>query len=199
MLHTITGLWGKYFILSLRSRRMIRLFEILLFILMATKAYRHKQVKQCVVRYILYSYVFWILVSTVFARIHWEVWNVKSVDFSKVNWRLFYSYAMIAAGNKVYLQEVLMNCCMLLPVGFLMPCAWERLRQSSCVMLCLCLSVGIELLQLIYGCGLCEFDDIMHNVLGGFLGVCLYKLVRKINELCKGKLRQKRENSDESA
>lgn len=195
MIHTITGLWGKYFILSLRSRRMIRLFEILLFILMAEKAYRQKRVKQCAVRYFLYSYVFWILVSTVFARIHWEVWNAKPVDFSKVNWKLFYSYAIIAEGNKAYLQEVIMNCCMLFPVGFLLPCAWERLRQSSCVMLCLCLSAGIELLQLIYGCGLCELDDIMNNVLGGFLGVLSFKMLRGLGERLVRKLRDRGKRS----
>lgn len=188
MLNMIMRLCGKYFILSHRSQRMIFIFEILLFVLMAVKAYRDKQVKKYVVCYILYSYVFCILVSTVFARIHWQIWNVKPVDFSKINWWPFYSYSLVAVGNRAYLQEVVMNCCVLFPVGFLLSWVYESLKLSSHVRICFYLSVSIELLQLIYDCGLCELDDIMHNVLGGFLGVCCYRLFRKIEELCKGKL-----------
>ena len=91
MMNTIMGLFDKYFILSHRSQRMIFLFEIFLFVLMAVKVYRDRKVKKYVVCYILYSYVFCILVSTVFARIHWEIWNVKLLDFSKINWWPFYS------------------------------------------------------------------------------------------------------------
>ena len=42
------------------------------------------------------------------------------------------------------------------------------------------LSVIIELLQLLSGKGLCEFDDILHNTLGTFIGVSIYILVETV-------------------
>lgn len=198
MLNIIAGLFTKYFILSHRSRQNIVIFEVILLVLMAVKAYRERQVKKSVVCYVLYSYVFWIFVSAVLARIHWEIWNVKPVDFSKINWLPFYSYSIIAAGNKAYLQQVVMNCWMLFPVGFLLPGACGTLKISSGVKICFCLSAAIEILQLIYGCGLCEVDDIIHNVLGGFLGVCFFRLSCKISILLKRKIYEIRRHQDES-
>lgn len=37
----------------------------------------------------------------------------------------------------------------------------------------------IEISQFIYSCGLCEIDDIIHNSLGGCLGLLLYQLGKR--------------------
>lgn len=186
-------LFGKYFILSQRSKCNIFLFEIILLILVVIKTYRDKKIMRNVACYILFSVIFWILVSTVLARIHWEIWNVVPINPSRIKWVPFYSYFVIASGNKAYLQQVLMNCCMLFPVGFLLPYVYKNLKQSSCVKICFYLSAGIECFQLIYNCGLCEFDDIIHSVFGGFCGTVCFNLFYKIMLLYKTKfLRESR-------
>ena len=43
------------------------------------------------------------------------------------------------------------------------------------------MSVEIELFQLITARGLCEFDDVLHNVLGAIIGVGIVILVDKIS------------------
>lgn len=196
MLRVIENLWNKYFILSLRSQRNILIFEIILFAAMVVKTKKDKQIKKNIIFYFLYSYIFWILVSTVFARIDWEIWSVNPVKLSNINWIPFYSYSIIVSGNKVHLQQVVMNCWMLFPVGFLLRCTGGQLKKFFHVRICFYLSICIEILQLIYGCGLCEFDDIIHNILGGFLGIICADLVYKIIKICKNNFSVARKNFD---
>lgn len=187
----IVGIFSKYFIFSQRSKHMILIFEVLLLILTLVKAYRNRRIKESVIRYLLYSYVFLIVVSTVLNRIYWGIWKIDP-DMSCINLVPFYSYGIILDGNKVYLRQVIMNCCMLFPVGFLLPCAYKNLKLFSCVRICFYLSMGIEFLQLIYGCGLCELDDIMHNVFGGFCGASCFLLLRVISEQYRNKRRMRK-------
>ena len=49
-------------------------------------------------------------------------------------------------------------------------------------MVCAGLSALIEKLQLVSRRGLCEFDDIFHNILGAAIGIRIVMAVRKIAE-----------------
>lgn len=40
--------------------------------------------------------------------------------------------------------------------------------------------MGIEVLQLISQKGLCEFDDVIHNVIGAVIGISLYMAIGQI-------------------
>lgn len=41
-----------------------------------------------------------------------------------------------------------------------------------------CLNVVVEVLQLVTSRGLCEFDDVIHNILGAAIGVGIALLVK---------------------
>lgn len=56
---------------------------------------------------------------------------------------------------------------MFVPVGVLVGWIW-RWRG---LWIAAGLSVGIEILQLVTARGLCEFDDVIHNVIGAVIGV----------------------------
>ena len=43
------------------------------------------------------------------------------------------------------------------------------------------LSITIELLQLITARGLCEFDDVIHNIIGAVIGVGIVMIGRKLS------------------
>ena len=94
------------------------------------------------------------------------------------------SYFCIAENS--YLKEVavinLLNICMFLPVGFLLKCGYRNVTCKKVFLAGLLLSVSIELLQFLLCKGLCEIDDIIHNVAGCMLGYGIASLlVMRIN------------------
>ena len=73
-------------------------------------------------------------------------------------------------------NQILANVIMFLPVGVLAGriWRWRGLRVAAG------LSVGIEILQLITARGLCEFDDVFHNMFGAIIGVGIAMICRKL-------------------
>lgn len=64
-------------------------------------------------------------------------------------------------------NQILTNVIMFLPVGVLTGCLWNWRG----LWVAAGLSVGIEILQLVTSRGLCEFDDVFHNMIGAVIGV----------------------------
>lgn len=73
-------------------------------------------------------------------------------------------------------EQILANVIMFLPVGVLAGRIW-RWRG---LWVAAGLSIGIELLQLITARGLCEFDDVIHNMIGAVIGVGIVVIGRKL-------------------
>lgn len=74
------------------------------------------------------------------------------------------------------LPESLLNLILFVPVGFLL-CAVSRNMVWWKVLLAgACLSMGIEVLQLILEKGLCDFNDLLHNTLGCMLGCGIFRI-----------------------
>lgn len=82
------------------------------------------------------------------------------------------SYFCIAENS--YLKEVavinLLNICMFLPVGFFLKFGYWRVSYKQVLFAGFILSATIEFSQFILCKGLCEIDDIIHNVIGCLLG-----------------------------
>ena len=66
---------------------------------------------------------------------------------------------------------------MFVPVGALLGLILNRYRLVQTMLICIGLSLGIELLQLSLKRGLCETDDIIHNTLGCLLGLATVSLI----------------------
>lgn len=94
----------------------------------------------------------------------------------------FWSY--FDYGQNSYLLEMvaekLLNVALFVPVGFLLGCSTWEMNWRRVLVIGLCLSVSIELLQFVFVKGLCEVDDVIHNVLGCLLGYGMYVTIRKI-------------------
>ena len=67
---------------------------------------------------------------------------------------------------------------MFVPVGVLVGWIW-RWRG---IWIAAGLSLMIEVLQALTARGLCEFDDVIHNVLGAAVGVGIVMVTRKVLE-----------------
>ena len=70
---------------------------------------------------------------------------------------------------------ILQNIILFIPFGFLLCGATDQARTSRILLLGFLLSLSIELCQLFFRLGWFEVDDILHNVLGTYLGICLYR------------------------
>lgn len=55
-------------------------------------------------------------------------------------------------------------------------CRWKWKGILAAAGLC----VGIEILQLVTSRGLCEFDDVFHNMIGAVIGIGIVMIGRKL-------------------
>lgn len=69
------------------------------------------------------------------------------------------------------------NIVLFLPFGFLLCAVSRQPRTARILMLGLLLSLFNETCQLLFRLGFFETDDILHNVLGTYIGVLLYRRV----------------------
>lgn len=69
-----------------------------------------------------------------------------------------------------------LNIFMFIPLGLLLGLVLMGMTWNKVLLFGLCISFLIELLQFIFKRGLCETDDIIHNVLGCAVGFAIAKL-----------------------
>ena len=73
-------------------------------------------------------------------------------------------------------NQILANVIMFLPVGVLAGRIW----RWKGLWVAAGLSAAIEILQLITARGLCEFDDVIHNMVSAAIGVGIVMIGRKL-------------------
>lgn len=113
---------------------------------------------------ILTGYVFLLFVETIIVR----------QPFIGTHFRpkLFWSWSEW----NVQKQQILTNVVMFIPVGIMAVQLWKWKGIFASIGL----SCIIEALQFLTSRGLCEFDDILHNVIGSIIGIGVMMMVRKI-------------------
>ena len=110
------------------------------------------------------GYAFLILAETVLIR--------KPFVGEHIKLELFWSWRQW----KVQQSQILTNVIMFVPVGVLAGRIW----RWKGLWVAARLSIVIELLQLITARGLCEFDDVIHNMVGAVIGMGLDSRVLKM-------------------
>lgn len=82
---------------------------------------------------------------------------------------LFWSYKAWFAGNASLGREIVLNILLFVPLGFSM--ALITKKTWMVIVAALVLTIATETIQLIFGLGLFEWDDIINNTLGALIGV----------------------------
>lgn len=113
---------------------------------------------------LLMGYAFLILSETVLIR--------KPFQGEHIKLELFWSWKQWS----VQKNQVLTNVIMFVPVGVLTGLLWKWRGLWVAVGL----SIAIELLQFITARGLCEFDDVFHNMIGAVIGIRIVMIGRKL-------------------
>lgn len=75
--------------------------------------------------------------------------------------------------------EIRANIALFVPLGFLLPVAFKKLKWWQVDLICLGTTCAVELIQPFFGRA-CDIDDIIMNTLGGVIGCALAKLLQRI-------------------
>lgn len=113
---------------------------------------------------ILLGYVFLIIAVTLLVR--------GPFDGEHLKLELFWSWKAWSVQH----NQVVANIVMFIPVGLLAGWLWRWLG----LVFVIGLSCGIEVVQLITLRGLCEFDDVIHNMVGAAVGIGITMMVKMI-------------------
>lgn len=119
----------------------------------------------------------------------------ETILFRKVNadypvkWELLWSYreslsfpnglkslltGTVEVANPDLLEEIILNVLLYIPLGYLLPFTFEKLKPWQVVLIGLACSTLTEITQLIFRIGWFEFDDILNNTMGCIIGLLLY-------------------------
>lgn len=74
------------------------------------------------------------------------------------------------------ITQVLTNTMLYIPMGYLLPYTFERLRRKKrwTVVICFLISFFTENIQLMFKRGFYDLDDMFFNTLGGFIGYLMF-------------------------
>ena len=100
-------------------------------------------------------------------------WDVR--DFSAIGQILQGTWSAPAAFTLEPLVGVVQNLVLFMPFGFLLCGASKQPHALRILLMGLLLSLCVELCQMLFHLGWFEVDDILHNTLGTYLGICLYR------------------------
>lgn len=70
----------------------------------------------------------------------------------------------------------ILNVIMFIPLGLLLGCGFREMTWKKVLLIGFGISFSIELLQVFLKRGICETDDLIHNLLGCLIGFGIYKL-----------------------
>ena len=177
--------YDEYAVAGLRGRASLLIGVLLMFIVMFIGVYRHKQ--ETFVQFFLQSgfliYVFMVLTLTGYFLLFKEVaahgWWHKVVHRmhtkERVNLEPFLMFKQFRLSSK----QVVGNAVMLLPLGIFIPLLFPRLSAFFYVfIICLLVSVMIELMQLITSYRSTDIDDVILNTSGAVAGYIIFILAR---------------------
>lgn len=167
----------EIYALSTLSNIPVVAYWVLLFVLIigiASILYSQRsRIVQRISLLILVEWVVFIYCSAVVFR--------ESREANSINLLPLWSYFDYADNS--YLKEMaavnFLNVLMFVPAGFLLKLGFQNTTWKHVLMVGLILSATIEILQLLLCKGLCEIDDLIHNVLGCMFGYRLCYMILK--------------------
>ena len=110
-------------------------------------------------------YVLSVLCFTVFFR--------EGKDVVEISMKPLWNYESL---NYKLIAESILNVFLFMPLGFLAGVAVKNRRMLKVLGIGLLISLSIEIMQYVFRRGVCNIDDLMHNVLGCFIGYSLFAL-----------------------
>ncbi|HEV8506170.1 MAG TPA: VanZ family protein [Chitinophagaceae bacterium] len=176
---------GEYGVAGLRGKASLAFGVCIMFLVMIVAVYKKKQetfLQGCIQASFL-VYVFMVLTLTGYFLLFREVaghgwWHKVSHRIytkEKINLHPFLMFKQFQIGS----YQVIGNLVMLLPLGIYVPLLFPKLSGFFRVfVICLLVSVSIELMQLITSVRSTDIDDVILNTSGAVVGYLMYRLLR---------------------
>jgi len=127
----------------------------------------------------------WLLVEYLFLLLYLAVFVRNTQAGWTYNLSPFWSYQAIWEGRDDVLFQVVMNVLAFIPIGLLLG-TFKGMKWWQALLIGLCFSMLIELLQLVLKRGLAEIDDVVHNGVGCVIGYWAFVGLRKMTASCSG-------------
>lgn len=121
------------------------------------------------------------LISIIYIMCLFYVVTFQDVSWSTSNFTLFKEMFRYEFGTKSFFHNVIGNMLMFIPFGFLISYFLKLEKPYSIIILSFITSVTIEVTQLLIG-RVFDIDDIILNVIGGFIGFLLFYILGKIEK-----------------
>lgn len=95
----------------------------------------------------------------------------------------FWSYIeIIEKRNIQLLLDNILNIILFIPIGFLLSSQIKKQRFIVVLLFCFAITIGIEVAQFSMQRGWFEVDDIIHNTLGGLVGMWTFQKMILLKE-----------------
>lgn len=105
----------------------------------------------------------------------------QDVSWSSSNFIPFKEMFRYKFGSRLFFKNVLGNMIMFMPYGFFVSCFLKINKKNTIIILVTIISLTIELIQLKIG-RVFDIDDIILNIIGGFVGYILYIILIKTQD-----------------
>lgn len=89
-----------------------------------------------------------------------------------------WSYKQVFYNSEIR-SEILKNIWLFIPLGAIL---YRIYPNKKVLFVCVILSISIEIMQYVSGKGLCEFDDLLSNSIGGYIGYIIGELTSDIKK-----------------
>ncbi|MCM3626781.1 VanZ family protein [Paenibacillus glycanilyticus] len=147
---------------------------------------KREQIKTIFLYGIFIFYLFFIIKIFLLSRISiTEIFNSQRVINRSINLIPFYSikdylFSDSATLKRFSFSNVAGNIIILIPLGTYLSLFRKNKRVITNLLFIFLASLSVEIIQGLLGIGTSDIDDIILNVLGGWIGIFVYKLLALI-------------------
>jgi len=180
--------YGEYAVAGLRGKASLAFGVCIMFLVMIIGVYKKRQdtFLQGFIQSSFLVYVFMVLTLTGYFILFREVaahgWWQRVLHRMQTKERINMQPFLMFKQFQLSSTQVIGNLVMLLPLGIYIPLLFPKLSGFFRVFLiCLLVSISIELMQLITSVRSTDIDDVILNTSGAVVGYALYKFLRFIS------------------
>jgi glycopeptide antibiotics resistance protein len=178
---------GSYAAAGLRGKASLAFGVCIMFVVMIVGVYKKKQETflQGFIQSTFLVYVFMVLTLTGYFTLFREVaahgWWQGVLHRIQTKERINLHPFVMFKQFRIASTQVIGNLVMLLPLGIYVPLLFPKLSGFFRVfIICLLVSISIELMQLITNVRSTDIDDVILNTSGAIVGYGVYKLLRSV-------------------
>jgi glycopeptide antibiotics resistance protein len=178
---------GEYGVAGLRGKASLAFGVCIMFVIMIVGVYKKRQdtFLQAFIQSSFLVYVFMVLTLTGYFLLFREVaahgWWQKVLHRIHTKERINLHPFLMFKQFQIASYQVIGNLAMLLPLGIYIPLLFPKLSGFfRVVIICLLVSISIELMQLITSVRSTDIDDVILNTSGAITGYIIYRLLRLI-------------------